>query len=165
MTQNMMVTIWRAHRAEADLSASIEDYADIAAAADSYTAGTSYYDDYDYNPFDDPAQQPAGGEQAETSLCQKPRSDDLVGFRIPVENDQIRAVTDLLTSNPQGLGNPSAAAASATAVTIEPAAFPAGSQPILGTMANGCTRMTRSSPSSTRWLTTPKRLGVLLTPP
>ena len=47
-----------------------------------------------------------------------------MGFRIPVEDDQIRAVTDLLTSNPQGLGNPSAAAVSDTAVTIEPSSLP-----------------------------------------
>ena len=55
ITQNMMVTIWRAHRAEVDPLESAEDYADLEAAAHSHTEGTAFYDDYDYNPFDDPS--------------------------------------------------------------------------------------------------------------
>ena len=67
ITQNMMVTIWRAHRAEVDPSESAEDYADLEAAAYSHTEGTAFYDDYDYNPFGDPtSHQTSTSDQAPT---------------------------------------------------------------------------------------------------
>ena len=67
ITQNMMVTIWRAHRAEEDPTESAEDYADLEAAARSQTEGTAFYDDYDYNPFDDPtSHQASSTDQAPT---------------------------------------------------------------------------------------------------
>ena len=75
IAQNMMLTIWRAHRAEVNPGSSADDYSDIAAVADGYGAGTQFYDDYDYNPFEEEASVSASTSPATaTRTADVPRS-------------------------------------------------------------------------------------------
>ena len=69
IAQNMMVTVWRAHRAEVDPESCVDDYSDIAAVAEGYAAGTQFYDDYDYNPFEVEDSASGGARPADTACA------------------------------------------------------------------------------------------------